>query len=649
MPAAASVIVPIVSEALTMESEMAAASHAPLWIKVLSWVAPVLKSAQQRAAVERDARLGAYATELRWKDGPKFFTVAIDRIFAENEAQARQLSNARAAKEEPVIDDNLDQRKIIPPYVKDPSAALAQWKVTDLALTDEERALAKQGQLGPARCTGNTTRQISLSALTAIALAASTMMIGHQALADVTIPYNEYSTSPTIGRGNGTATDPRNPGYGAMRIFIEKAAEYTATLPRGQKVIFQRSQETSRATNALTAGIQFANAGASPKPVFSVPSWGFIYNSVPFGMTFEQMIRFIYDAKIEGFEGNGLALAQSLLDSRGGTQIILPVVGSTMQGSGYFPKPIGKPDCNASDAACIAEGDGIGLAGLCTSGWRIRYLAPPEHIVDRACDLLVRRKVIAAKTLTFYPAVGGQSVLLPMQKRVIQGFEYVNPNDDLVDFFPVKEATPAAPLGNPDAGNLDCSPALAYPIPPETKSSCSQNIGQIGARFAHHPSWHQPFLISWMHIDKGVWNALSAPQQAAIAKAAKESVMESYKAAESVECAKLKSILDFNVGVDQRNVDGSLRMVEGKPVTAAMTLARWPDDALKVLLEARDEYMASLEGPDGPSKTDAQKDFSSVWKALSRYAASMGATKFDPGKFPAKSGLAAGQECTLVR
>ena len=64
---------------------------------------------------------------------------------------------------------------------------------------------------------------------------------------------------------------------------------------------------------------------------------------------------------------------------------------------------------------------------LCTSGWRIRYLAPPQDIVDRACDILVKRGVIRAKTLTFYPPVGGQSVLLPMQRGTIQGFEYVNP------------------------------------------------------------------------------------------------------------------------------------------------------------------------------------------------------------------------------
>jgi len=473
--------------------------------------------------------------------------------------------------------------------------------------------------------------------------------------ADVTIQYNEYSDSPTIGRGAGTSTDPRNPGYGAMRMFIQTVMDYTDdkgpdALPIGQKVIFQRSQSTGRAVSALRAGVQFANSNAVPNPVFSDPSWGFIYNSVPFGMNFGQMLGFIYDAKIDGFGGSGLELAQSILDSRGGTQIAFPVVGSTMQGSGYFPQPIGKPDCNAGDADCLNQGNGIGLAGLCTSGWRIRYLAPPQDIVDRACDLLVKRGFIAAKTLTFYPPVGGQSVLLPMQRRTIQGFEYVNPFDDLVDFFPVKDATPAEPRGKPDAGTLDCSPALAFPIPPGTTINCSQNIGQIGARYAHHPSWHQPFLLSWMHIDKSVWNGLNAAQKAAILRAAKDSVIESYNAAESVECTKLKAMLDFNNGINQRNLDGTLRLIADKPVSANITMARWPEDALKVLLEARDEYLASLAGPNNPSEqSDAQKDFSTVLRALTRYAASTGATKFEPGKFPAKTGLAAGEECNLVR
>jgi hypothetical protein len=61
--------------------------------------------------------------------------------------------------------------------------------------------------------------------------------------------------------------------------------------------------------------------------------------------------------------------------------------------------------------------------------------------------------------------------------------------------------------------------------------------------------------------------------------------------------------------------------------------------------------LGSLEGPrDSNKKTNDQKDFSSILKAWTQYAASVGATKkFDPGKFPAKTGLVAGEECNLVK
>lgn len=101
-------------------------------------------------------------------------------------------------------------------------------------------------------------------------------------------------------------------------------------------------------------------------------------------------------------------------------------------------------------------------------------------------------------------------------------------------------------------------------------------------------------------------------------------MVESYNAAESVECAKLKAILDINKGISQRSIDGTPRLVDGKPVSAVMTMVTWPDDALKVLLEARNDYLTSLAGPNSPNeKTDAQKDFATVLNALTKYGASI--------------------------
>ncbi len=464
------------------------------------------------------------------------------------------------------------------------------------------------------------------------------------AQADVTISYNEYSASPTVGRGNGTSTDPKDPGYGAMRIFIQKVMDYTDdkgadALPAGQVVIFKPDNTVNRGVNALRAGIQFGKNDPA-KPVFSDPAWGFIYNSVPFGVTFDQMVDFLYNAKTDAQGRNGTQLAQSVLDSRGGTQVVIPVVGSTAQNSGFFPKPIGRAQCDAEDPDCLAQKGGIGLAGLCTSGWRIRYLSPPQDVVDRACDILLEKGVIKEKTLTYYPAVGGQPVLLPMQTATIQGFEYINPSDDFFDFFPMKEPTATRPHGNPDAGDLDCSPAVPFPVPAGTKSACTQNIGQLGARFAHVPAWHQPSLVSWMHIDKAIWNGLSAGQQAAIQRAAKETVTESYKANQSIQCAKLGDMLAVNEGVMQRNHDGTQKLVNNKPVSAKITLAHWGEADLKILKEATDDYFTRLEG--GAEKTDAQKDFSIIATAWKAHRKAGGGEVFSPGVFPAPG-------CTLVK
>jgi hypothetical protein len=92
-------------------------------------------------------------------------------------------------------------------------------------------------------------------------------------------------------------------------------------------------------------------------------------------------------------------------------------------------------------------------------------------------------------------------------------------------------------------------------------------------------------------------------------------------------------------------------LIDGNAVSARITIAVWPEDALKVLLEARNDYLASREGPRNPSeRTDAQRDFSTVLNAWTRYEASIGATgKFDPGEFPARTGLVAGETCNLVR
>ena len=154
------------------------------------------------------------------------------------------------------------------------------------------------------------------------------------------------------------------------------------------------------------------------------------------------------------------------------------------------------------------------------------------------------------------------------------------------------------------------------------------------------PAWHQPSLISWLHVDKTIWNGLNAQQQAAIQRAAKEAVTESYKATQSIQCGKLGEMLAFNQGVMQRNHDGTQKLVNGKPVSAKITLAHWPENDLKVLKQATDDYFARLEG--GAEKTDAQSDFSIIAAAWKAHRKASGGEAFSPGVFPAPG-------CTLVK
>jgi hypothetical protein len=109
----------------------------------------------------------------------------------------------------------------------------------------------------------------------------------------------------------------------------------------------------------------------------------------------------------------------------------------------------------------------------------------------------------------------------------------------------------------------------------------------------------------------------------------------------------LKDMLDINDGINQRNPDGTVRLVDGKPVSARITMAPWPDDALKVLRAATTAYLASLAGPgEARARSDAQREFSTVLDAMTRFAGAVGATKLSQS--PATTGLTSGEACRLA-
>jgi hypothetical protein len=88
-----------------------------------------------------------------------------------------------------------------------------------------------------------------------------------------------------------------------------------------------------------------------------------------------------------------------------------------------------------------------------------------------------------------------------------------------------------------------------------------------------------------------------------------------------------------------------VRLIDGRPVTARITMAPWPEEALKVLRLATAAYLASLAGPSETSaRTDTQREFATVLDAMTRFAG--GATRL--ADFPATTGLAPGATCPFA-
>jgi hypothetical protein len=482
---------------------------------------------------------------------------------------------------------------------------------------------------------GTTVTIHTLAGRTMHALTAAMMLLASiDALsAPIMISYDRYSGAPTIegakpGTEDPTSTDPAAANYSATAFFRQEVAKQTAALGADEAITFEVTavRGSAREINATRPGIDLIVADAGQPDgrnrIGGGAFGGNFYNSMPFSeLSFDQWYDYLHAGRDEGDvinkPGRGIAKANALLSARGGLQYAIPIAGSTMQGSGFFPKPVGKPVCDAGDRECLGHGDGIGLKGMCEQPWTIRYLPPAQTILDIAC----RSVAGPAQKLAFYPAVGGQSPRIPLQLGAIQGYEFVTPYDDMT-FFPKGSNTNDVPSEVDLACNTDTNVPLTGDVAPE----CNQNTGQIGARYQHFPAWHQPFLTTWLLLDKeSVWNRLSADQKRIILRVAKESLARSFAGANARQCGKLQAMLDFNNGIRQRDRE------TGEPgaVSADIVMADWPEDALDALLAARKAYLDTLRGAGvkDDEKTANQKTADSILSDLEDYAASIGATR----------------------
>ena len=214
---------------------------------------------------------------------------------------------------------------------------------------------------------------------------------------------------------------------------------------------------------------------------------------------------------------------------------------------------------------------GIGLAGLCQQNWTFRYLPPAQYVLDRACDNLVASGVIPKKNIKFIQALaGGGSLVKAVKDGQLQAFEFATPLDDASQLF-------GLPEGNP---------------------------GTVGNRYLHFPGWHQQFLITYMIINKKVWNKLSPAQQTLVMSVGRDHVLSSYGENIRQQGAKLKQILTANDTDKDTNND--------------LVLVQWPQSDLALLRDATIQFLNARTSDATLSEQD-RKDYGKILESLRTY------------------------------
>ena len=396
----------------------------------------------------------------------------------------------------------------------------------------------------------------SFFGLAVAVLVCGTLLAAQSALAQ-DISFRSFSAWAAIG--------PPADEYAAKLLSIS-----TTALGKGGQVNFTKyaptpavPKEFKNIVAAVAAGGPLAGGTGFDAAYTSGgdlnPAWGFIYNSgVPFGPNFDEFMGFLYGKSIDDGTATGLDLLQQTIDKN---VVAFPIVASSQQGSGYFMLPVG----NAGSTP------GIGLAGLCQQDWTFRYLPPAQFVIDRACDNLVAGGKIPKKNVKFVAAISGNASLVKaVADGQIQAYEMATPLDDSTQLF-------GLPEGNP---------------------------GTVKTRYMHFPGWHQPFLITYMVVNKKVWNKLSPAQQALAMSVGRDNVVSSYGENLRQQGAKLKQILTAN----DRDTNPANDMV----------LVEWPHSDLALLRDATIQFLNSRASDAKLSEQD-RKDYGKVLDSLRMY------------------------------
>jgi len=386
------------------------------------------------------------------------------------------------------------------------------------------------------------------------ALLACTLALPGSALA-IEIRFRSFSGSATMG--------PQADAYAAKLLDVSRTVigpggeiKFTKITPTPSVPAVFGDIVTAVGAGSVNGGFDAAyNSGSELNR-----AWGFIYNSgIPFGLNFDEHLGFLYGKSVDNGQMTGLELIQAVMDLNGRNVVVVPIVGSSEQLSGYFSQPIG-------DAPGVR---GIGLEGFCQQPWKLRYLPPGENVLGGACDDLVARGVIPAKNISFIAAIpGGGSLVNAVKIGQLQGFEFATPVDDVSQLF-----------------------------------NTADNPGTVGVRYVHLPGWQQQFLITWMIINKQVWNQMSVAQQTLLLSVSRDHVISSYGENMRKQGAALKTILNANK--TDANPDND------------MVLVNWPKKDQALLRDATIAFL-NARANDSNLGTD-RADFVRITEAYRNY------------------------------
>jgi TRAP-type mannitol/chloroaromatic compound transport system substrate-binding protein len=397
------------------------------------------------------------------------------------------------------------------------------------------------------------------------------------------IEYRNFSELAAIGPPAGVFSSSLKKV--TTKTLGETGAVQFSVLPKGTLI----PSEFENIVAAVEAGKNAGGFDAAHVPALSMnPTWGFIYTSgIPFGPNFDEFSGFLFGKNIGNGKKSGLDLMNDIIERSGKNYVAIPIVGGSEQGSGYFMKPIGtvvnKP-CDHKRGNISGEikngsvcrpytntnNKGIGLKGLCQKNWSIRYISPAREIIDQTCDSLLEKGIIHNKKLRFIDPTPGAGVYESMIAGDIQGFEVSTPLDDVSGLF----------------------------------SSPPINPGTVGAKYLHYPAWHQPFLITYMIINKEVWNSLSYAQRELTNLVGHNNVLQSYSESLRQQGDSLIAIISANDNTPTKRDD--------------IVLTEWRKKDLRLLKQTTLSYLNSIDTDNKYSQLD-RSDYTKVISSLREY------------------------------